>query len=316
MSNIGKIVYLTEAQKDELFTLGSVTSNGTTVTYNQNDLYLTPDTSVEDVKINASSIVSNNTATIPLASTSDFGVIKTQGGKGVRVDSNGIITTDGANASQIKAGTQSYNPITPMTQNTATFYGLAKAAGDNTQSSSDNEVGIYTSGALEKIQKMLDIYEAPWELIREDNFTNASAADYTIDVDDDGDAFSLTDIRLKIWFPTQNNEASNTNGTIYIYSGSTLIVNPVVDTKTLSANASVSMAQVMIEQKNGMLYSYTTTWANQGTITTLRQNSITDTSDGRDPFKLMSEVGLTKIIIKSIKGTMNYRLYGRRKWRT
>ena len=43
MANLGKIVYLSEAQKDELFANGTVTSNGTTITYSANDLYVTPD---------------------------------------------------------------------------------------------------------------------------------------------------------------------------------------------------------------------------------------------------------------------------------
>ena len=42
MANLNKIVYLSEAQKNTLFTTGSVTANGVTVTYNSNDLYLTP----------------------------------------------------------------------------------------------------------------------------------------------------------------------------------------------------------------------------------------------------------------------------------
>ena len=44
MANLRKIVYLTETQKAELFSQGTVTSNGTTITYNANDLYITPDT--------------------------------------------------------------------------------------------------------------------------------------------------------------------------------------------------------------------------------------------------------------------------------
>ena len=43
MPTLGKVVYLTEAQKNTLFTHGSVTSNGITVTYSPNDLYVTPE---------------------------------------------------------------------------------------------------------------------------------------------------------------------------------------------------------------------------------------------------------------------------------
>ena len=43
MATLGKIVYLSEEQKNELFLTGTVTSNGVTITYNANDLYVTPD---------------------------------------------------------------------------------------------------------------------------------------------------------------------------------------------------------------------------------------------------------------------------------
>lgn len=44
MSNyLQKIVYLTEEQAQTLFNTGSVTSNGITVNYNDNDLYVTED---------------------------------------------------------------------------------------------------------------------------------------------------------------------------------------------------------------------------------------------------------------------------------
>lgn len=47
MPNYSKrIIYLSEAQKTELFTNHTVTVNGTTVTYNENDIYVTPQEAV------------------------------------------------------------------------------------------------------------------------------------------------------------------------------------------------------------------------------------------------------------------------------
>ena len=43
MGNLGKIVYLSEAQVQTLFSTGSVTSGGVTITYSATDLYITPD---------------------------------------------------------------------------------------------------------------------------------------------------------------------------------------------------------------------------------------------------------------------------------
>lgn len=43
MANLEKVVYLTEAQKETLFTNGTLTANGNTINYNDNDLYITPE---------------------------------------------------------------------------------------------------------------------------------------------------------------------------------------------------------------------------------------------------------------------------------
>ena len=43
MATLGKIVYLSEAQAQTLFSAGSVTVDGVTITYDANDLYITPD---------------------------------------------------------------------------------------------------------------------------------------------------------------------------------------------------------------------------------------------------------------------------------
>lgn len=43
MATLGKIVYLSEAQAQTLFAAGTVTAGGVTITYDANDLYITPD---------------------------------------------------------------------------------------------------------------------------------------------------------------------------------------------------------------------------------------------------------------------------------
>lgn len=46
MSDLSKIVYLSEAQYNTLKTNGSITVGGTTITYSSDDLYLTPDQNI------------------------------------------------------------------------------------------------------------------------------------------------------------------------------------------------------------------------------------------------------------------------------
>ena len=46
MSDLSKIVYLSEAQYNTLKTNGTITVGGTTITYSADDLYLTPDQNI------------------------------------------------------------------------------------------------------------------------------------------------------------------------------------------------------------------------------------------------------------------------------
>ena len=123
-----------------------------------------PEVPVQDVQIDGTSILSQGIANIPYASTSSPGVVKVNselGGIGVIPPSTptvgGILTFYAATIEQIKTGSNQTKPIVAGHQHEATFYGLAKAAGDTTQSSSSNEVGVYTDNAKQKIQNMLGV---------------------------------------------------------------------------------------------------------------------------------------------------------------
>lgn len=122
-----------------------------------------PDSAINDVQINGTSIVQDGVAEIPIASANDFGVIKIKTGTngGLQVQ-NGALSLYSAGTSHIKAANNSIIPITPAYQHQSVFYGLAKAAGDTTQSQSDNSVGTYTEEAKTAIRTMLglqDVYD-------------------------------------------------------------------------------------------------------------------------------------------------------------
>lgn len=61
-----------------------------------------------------------------------------------------------ASSDQIKSGSTGYKAIVPNIQHESVFYGLAKASGDVTQSSSLNSVGTYTEDAKSAISDMLN----------------------------------------------------------------------------------------------------------------------------------------------------------------
>ena len=115
------------------------------------------DTPVDDVQINGTSILSNGVANVPIASNSALGAVRSRvGDNGIQILGSGYLVTYVATDSDVKNGVHSYRPISPNRQHAAVFYGLAKAAGDTTQSQSSNAVGTYTEEAKSAISDMLN----------------------------------------------------------------------------------------------------------------------------------------------------------------
>jgi len=109
---------------------------------------------VSDVQINGTSILSDGVANIPRATYSKEGVVKVYEGYGVMI-SNGVLFAANPSLNEIKSGAL-YKPPSAQQMYQATFYGLAKAAGDATQSASANAVGTYTEDAKSAIHEMLN----------------------------------------------------------------------------------------------------------------------------------------------------------------
>lgn len=115
---------------------------------------------VTDVTIDGTSVVSNGTAAIPIATSTNPGAVCIYGGLGIGFGTgtnSKILQINAAALSEIKAGGNQVRPIVPNRQHEAAFYGLAKAAGDSTQSASANAVGTYTEEAKIAICTMLGI---------------------------------------------------------------------------------------------------------------------------------------------------------------
>lgn len=115
-----------------------------------------PSVPVTDVQVNGTSVLSQGVANVPVASDNVFGVMKIMASNGIALDTNKRAYIFNATSQIIKTGTNEVRPITPNRQQESVFYGLAKAAGDTSQSSSANAVGTYTEDAKSKISDMLN----------------------------------------------------------------------------------------------------------------------------------------------------------------
>ena len=153
-----KIVYLSQAQYQELVTEGTITVDGVTVTYDENDIYVTPQAEpVTDVRVNGTSITANGVANIPYGAYNVPGVVSTQGTYGTTIYENHKLGLTQSVHGDYKEGYRPYCAVTIGMQHEGTFYGLAKASGDTSQASSSNAVGTYTDAAKASIQQMLGV---------------------------------------------------------------------------------------------------------------------------------------------------------------
>lgn len=114
---------------------------------------------VDDVQVNGVSVVSDGVANVPVADVSTLGVVMAANTNntltGLFIQQNGLLRVAEASSARVKEGTVENNPIVPYHQHESAFYGLAKAAGDTTQSQSSNAVGNYTESAKSAISEML-----------------------------------------------------------------------------------------------------------------------------------------------------------------
>ena len=148
---------------------------------------------VTDVQVNGTSVLSNGVANVPYVNTQKAGVVYPGGALQYVSGNLGRLYINPASNSAIKEGTSDYFAISPSKQNRSVFYGLAKAAGDSTQSSSSNAVGTYTADAMKKIRMMLGIPNTHWELINEVT-VNEDSTEIKVDTDSNGQAFKLIEL--------------------------------------------------------------------------------------------------------------------------
>jgi hypothetical protein len=133
----------------------------TEVTYLADTKIYIDNNDIVDVQINGTSIVDNGVANVPIAGANTIGVVKINSSYGIDINNTngGYLYLNPASNAELKTGTMAYKAVVPARQHNSVFYGLAKAAGDTTQSASSNAVGTYTDEAKAAIKNMLGVSE-------------------------------------------------------------------------------------------------------------------------------------------------------------
>ena len=172
-------------------------------------------------------------------------------------------------------------------------------------------MGAYTDDAKVAIQKMLGIYEAPWELIREDTVTNDTEADIEITVDGNGQSFELTDVYLEFWLTAETQEATST-GRVEIYYSNSRNFTQYFGSTTVAIGENPRGACLLIENKKGAIIRQNTPFNIIGTDR--KPISTPGRVDTNRSYMISGDYIFQKINIKSVKGTGHYRFLGKRKW--
>ena len=234
-----------------------------------------PEVPVQDVQVNGTSVLVDGVANVPIGTSSINGVVHTSTSEGIEVTAAGSLRIHQASDTQIKTGTHGYKPITPAKQHTSAFYGLAKAAGDTTQSQSSNAVGTYTDAAKVAIQKMLGVYRG-WELIADVTVSEDSQI-FDVDTDISGQPFTLSNMLVRVYL-----EPSTTGTNDYISATNLIVTTSDVDAGTSGPTHRylANGAATYIEYKSEIISGITLTTGRSASASNSTQNIQSISSPG------------------------------------
>ena len=180
---------------------------------------------------------------------------------------------------------------------------------------SSNAVGTYTDAAKVAIQKMLGIYQAPWELIIEETFTNETSQTKSVTVDSNGQPIALTDAVLLFETPKQNTESAKTSPIVIYYNNNAKNFVCYVTAWTQGANTVAHGCFIMVEKHDGLVISKARQNTGSTSVGGSAQYFYQEGFTGSDQSILFdSDFTISKIEIRGVTGTGHYKLYGKRKW--
>ena len=171
---------------------------------------------------------------------------------------------------------------------------------------------------------MLGIYEAPWELIREDTVTKDTEDNIIISTDNNGEPFELTDVVIKVESPVQETEFKiGGSGVISFYPNVGARFAVECGGYMQSANASGNVFIAVMKQHGNMVEIYRSSRASYSNTGMLGYRvgqglynigEADNTSDRMNISVNSQTIYIYKLAIGKVTGTVHYRLYGKRKW--
>lgn len=143
--------------------------------------------------------------------------------------------------------------IVAKKQHESTFYGLAKAAGHD-EKNSTLPVGEYTEEAKIAIQKMLGIYEPPYELLND--FTLEEDTGFNVTADMNGIPYDLRNVLIWVTYPANLASVARGYGRYRCFDSNGKSTN--AETGRYSANTVSMFKYITVERKANLAFLYFT----------------------------------------------------------
>ena len=193
------------------------------------------------------------------------GVVKVRPAYGINIGSAGYLTVAAPSDVMIKNASSAFHPIVTTLQHQAAFYGLAKAAGDTTQSASANAVGTYTDEAKTAIKSMLGVADGAIDIGTVETLPSGSDATASITGD-------YNDMSLNLGIPMGETGDSGvyvgsttpTDEDIVVWVDTSQTDNPYVE--VISGTAPVILGEPNFRYVCGEVYTIDITPPSAGTI--------------------------------------------------
>ena len=155
-----------------------------------------------------------------------------------------------------------------------------------------------------------------WEVIRSAKITNSTEGNIEVTVDDNGNAFELTDVAVAFVLSAASGESASYGeyGRVRYHYGTNSYDDTLSNAISISVGGSKRGFYTLVEQKDNMLMKKQTSQITTGDSGTMKLYVTDNRASALYPIVILTEQRVyTKIEFRAVKGIADFVIYGKRK---
>lgn len=233
-----------------------------------------------------------------------FGIPKGEKGDAGAAGADGKDGKDGADGKNGTDGAPGQDGVSPIVTVTDITGGhrvtITDASGDHSFDVMDGSVPV----------------SPKWEVIRAAKITNSTEENIEVTVDDNGQAFELTDVAVAFVLSAASGESASYGeyGRVRYYYGTNSYDETLSNAINISAGGSKRGFYTFVEQKDNMLIKNQTSQITTGDGGSIKEYVTDSRASALYPIVILTEQRVyTKIEFRAVKGIADFVIYGKRK---